>query len=347
VRLGLNLGYWSHSKDAASLALARDADRLGFDSVWVSEAYGSDAVSVLGALTVTTERIAIGSAVMQVPGRTAANTAMTAATLDVLSGGRFRLGLGVSGPQVSEGWHGVRFDRPGTRLREYVDIVRLALSGERVAYAGSVLTLPLPDGPGVSLPMTIRPVQEQVPVYLATLGPKNLEMTGEIADGWLGVLVSPEHADDQWERLSAGRLKSTRSDFDRLTTLPTVIGDDIGLCRDALRPWLALYVGGMGSREMNFYYRLTVDLGFESAAEQIQDRFLGGDRRAAAAAVPDELIDMTCLVGPVPRVMERLEAYERAGFTTVALAPQARSVDDSRAMLEAVAPEARSRDWLV
>jgi F420-dependent oxidoreductase-like protein len=296
---------------------------------------------------VTTQRIAIGSAVMQVPGRTAANTAMSAATLDVLSGGRFRLGLGVSGPQVSEGWHGVRFDRPGTRLREYVDIVRLALSGERLAYSGSVLTLPLPDGPGVSLPMTIRPVQEQIPVYLATLGPKNLELTGEIADGWLGVLVAAEHASDQWDRLSAGRERSLRPDFDRLTTLPTVIGDDIDACRDALRPWLALYVGGMGSREMNFYYRLTVDLGFESAADQIQDRFLGGDRRGAAAAVPDELIDMTCLAGPVTGVVDRLDAYASAGFTTVALAPQARTVDEGRAMLEAIAPLATARGWLV
>lgn len=344
MRLGLNLGYWSSAADVMNLDVAVAADSLGFDSVWTSEAYGSDAATVLGALSARTSTISLGSAVMQVPGRSAANTAMTAATLDVLSCGRFRLGLGVSGPQVSEGWHGVRFDKPGTRLREYVEIVRLALSGERVKYSGSVLTLPLPDGPGISLPMTIRPIHE-VPIYLATLGPKNLELTGEIADGWLGVLVSADHAHHQLDLIRAGLSRSNARPFDFLTTLPTVIGDDVEQCRMALKPWLALYVGGMGSRDVNFYYRLAVDLGFQSAADSIQDSYLSGDRRSAVAQVPDELVDLTCLAGPVDRVMGRLEKYQSAGLTTVALAVQA-APTDAIAMLNALAEPARARGWI-
>jgi alkanesulfonate monooxygenase SsuD/methylene tetrahydromethanopterin reductase-like flavin-dependent oxidoreductase (luciferase family) len=224
--------------------------------------------------------------------------------------------------------------------------VRLALSGERVVYQGEALQLPLPDGPGIPLPMTIRPVQESVPIYLATLGPRNLELAGEIADGWLGVLMSPDHASEQLERLDAGRERSARPHFDRLTTVPTVIGEDLDACRNALRPWLALYVGGMGSRDVNFYYRLACDLGFTAAADQVQDRYLSGDRAGAGAAVPDEFIDLTCLAGPVDRVVERLAAYERAGFTTVAIAPQARTPDAARDMLGALAGAARPHGWV-
>lgn len=346
MRLGLNLGYWSSSADVANLEVAVVADRLGFDSVWTSEAYGSDAVSILGALSAKTTSISLGSAVMQVPGRSAANTAMTAATLSVLSGGRFRLGLGVSGPQVSEGWHGVRFDKPGTRLREYVQIVRLALSGQRVKFDGEVLKLPLPDGPGISLPMTIKPEQSHIPIYLATLGPKNLELTGEIADGWLGVLVAAEKASLQLDVIKEGLARSENRPFDFLTSLPMVIGDDVALARDALKPWVALYVGGMGSRDVNFYYRLACDLGFAAAADQIQDLYLGGDKMKAIYAVPDELVDMTCLAGPVERVISRLEQYEKAGLTTVALSPAMLHHSQGIAMLEAITEPARARGWI-
>jgi len=182
MKLGLNLGYWGAGNDAENLALAREADELGYSVVWAAEAYGSDAATVLTWIAAHTSRIDVGSAVFQIPGRTPANTAMTAATLDTLSGGRFRLGLGVSGPQVSEGWHGVRFNKPLQRTREYVAIVRKALARERVSFDGEFFTLPLPDGPGKALTLTVHPVRERIPIYVAAIGPKNLELTGEIAD---------------------------------------------------------------------------------------------------------------------------------------------------------------------
>ena len=195
MRLGLNLGYWGLGNDADNLALAREADALGYDVAWVAEAYGSDAATVLTWVAAQTERIDVGSAVFQIPARTPAMTAMTAATLDTLSGGRFRLGLGVSGPQVSEGWHGVRFDKPLGRTREYAEIVRQALRRETLRYDGEHFTLPLPDGPGKAIKLTVHPVRAQIPLYLAAVGPKNLELTGEIADGWLGIFFSPEQSE--------------------------------------------------------------------------------------------------------------------------------------------------------
>src|SRR6478672_12950816 len=204
MKLGLNLGYWGGGNDADNLALAKEADALGYDSAWAAEAYGSDVATVLAWVAAQCPNIGIGSAIFQIPGRTPALTAMTAATLDTLSGGRFRLGLGLSGPQVSEGWHGVRFAKPLARTREYVDIVKLALSRERVRYEGPTYTLPLPDGPGKALKLTLRRVREQLPIYLAAVGPRNLELAGEIADGWLAIFYSPEFAKDQHACLAAG-----------------------------------------------------------------------------------------------------------------------------------------------
>ncbi|HEX2417526.1 MAG TPA: LLM class flavin-dependent oxidoreductase, partial [Micromonosporaceae bacterium] len=195
MRLGLNLGYWTSARDLPeNLALTREAERLGFDSVWAAEAYGSDAATTLAWLAGQTERIGLGAGVLQIPARSPAMTAMTAASLDGLSGGRFRLGLGVSGPQVSEGWHGVRFTRPLARTREYVAVVRAALSREVLRQEGEFHTLPLPDGPGKPLRLAVRPVRDRIPIYLAAVGPRNLELTGEIADGWLAVFLAPEHA---------------------------------------------------------------------------------------------------------------------------------------------------------
>ena len=205
MRLAVNLGYWGAGNDKDNLAVAREADRLGYDSVWAAEAYGSDAATVLAFVAAQTERIGIGSAIFQIPARTPAMTAMTAATLDTLSGGRFRLGLGVSGPQVSEGWYGVRFDKPLARTREYVDIVRQALSRQPLRHDGEFWTLPLPDGPGKALRLTVHPVREHIPLYLASVGPKNLELTGEIADGWLGIFFAPEHAAESLDHVRAGR----------------------------------------------------------------------------------------------------------------------------------------------
>src|SRR5690348_517732 len=240
---------------ADDLTLVREAERLGYSVVWAAEAYGSDAVSVLAYLAGKTAAIDLGSAILQIPARTPTMAAMTAATIDTLSGGRFRLGLGVSGPQVSEGWHGVRFAKPLQRTREYVEIVKMAVAREPVAYAGSHYTLPLPDGPGKALRLGFRPPRPAVPIYLAAVGPKNLELAGEIADGWLAIFFAPEHAGEWLSHVAAGRARAGLGvdGFDIVPTVPVVVGDDLERCAEPLRAYTALYVGGMGRRQQNFY----------------------------------------------------------------------------------------------
>lgn len=335
MKLGVNLGYWGAGNDAENLVLAREADRLGYSVVWAAEAYGSDAATVLTWIAAQTEQIDVGSAVFQIPGRTPANTAMTAATLDTLSGGRFRLGLGVSGPQVSEGWHGVRFDKPLGRTREYVAIVRKALAREKVAFEGEFFTLPLPDGPGKALTLTVHPVRDNLPIYLAAIGPKNLELTGEIADGWLAIFFSPENAEEIMAPLRAGRAKAgkTMDDFDVVPTVPVVFGDDPVACADPLRFYSALYVGGMGSRDKNFYNQLATRMGYEEAAIEIQDKYMARDYDGAMAAVPFEFIDRTSLIGPPERVRDRLAAFADAGVTTLTIATYAGDLDERIATL--------------
>lgn len=340
MRLGLNVGYWAVGDSAADdLTLVLEAERLGFSVVWAAEAYGSDAVSVLGYLAAKTTTIDIGSAVLQIPARTPTMTAMTAATLDALSGGRFRLGLGVSGPQVSEGWHGVRFGRPLARTREYVDIVRLALSRQRVSYAGATYQLPLPDGPGKALHLMLHPVREHIPVYLAAIGPKNLELAGEIADGWQPVFFAPEHAGEQLAHVRAGRAKGAKdlAGFDISATASVAIGDDLERCAGPIRPHAALYIGGMGSREQNFYNALATRMGYADAAAEVQERYLARDYAGAAAAVPFEFIDRTALLGPVERIADRLQAYAEAGVTTVSVMPTGDTIDERVAVLRAAA----------
>jgi F420-dependent oxidoreductase-like protein len=339
MRLGLNLGYWGAGNDADNLVLAREADRLGYAVVWAAEAYGSDAATVLAWVAAQTERIDVGSAIFQIPARTPAMTAMTAATLDTLSGGRFRLGLGVSGPQVSEGWHGVRFDRPLARTREYVAVVRKALARERLQYDGEFFTLPLPDGPGKALTLTAHPVREHIPIYLAAIGPKNLELTGEIADGWLAIFFVPEQADEHLSHISAGRAKAGlgMDGFDVVPTVPVVIGDDLEACAGPVRAYSALYIGGMGSRDKNFYNALAVRLGYDAEAAEVQERYLAKDYAGAAAAVPFEFIDKTSLIGPRERIQERLHAYADAGVTTLTIASYAGSLDDRLATLRTMA----------
>jgi F420-dependent oxidoreductase-like protein len=295
---------------------------------------------VLAWIAAQTERIDVGSAVFQIPGRTPANTAMTAATLDTLSGGRFRLGLGVSGPQVSEGWHGVRFDKPLTRTREYVAIVRKALAREKVSFEGEFFTLPLPDGPGKALTLTVHPAREYIPIYLAAIGPKNLELTGEIADGWLAIFFSPENSAEIMAPLRDARAAAgkTMDDFDVVPTVPVVFGPDAAACADPIRPYSALYIGGMGSREKNFYNQLATRMGYEAAAIEIQDKYLARDYQGAAGAVPFEFIDRTSLIGPRDRVRDRLSAYAEAGVTTLTIAAYSGSlqerVDTLRTMAE-------------
>ena len=339
MRLGVNLGYWGAGNDAENLDLAREADTLGYAVAWAAEAYGSDAATVLSWIAAQTTRIDVGSAIFQIPGRTPALTAMTAATLDNLSGGRFRLGLGVSGPQVSEGWHGVRFDKPLARTREYVDIVKLALSRRKVAYDGEFFTLPLPDGPGKALVLTVHPTRPNIPVYLAAIGPKNLELTGEIADGWLAIFFAPESADEHLAHIAAGRAKvgRTMEGFDVVPTVPVVIGDDVNACADAVRAYSALYIGGMGSRDKNFYNQLVVRMGYDAEAAEVQEKYLARDYDGAAAAVPFEFIDRTALIGPRERIQERLQAYADAGVTTLTIATYAGTLEERLATLRTMA----------
>ncbi|MCQ8190243.1 LLM class F420-dependent oxidoreductase [Streptomyces rugosispiralis] len=338
MRLGINLGYWGAGMDADNLAVAREADKLGYSVCWAAEAYGSDAATVLAWVAAQTERIDVGSAIFQIPARTPAMTAMTAATLDTLSGGRFRLGLGVSGPQVSEGWYGVRFDKPLARTREYVEIIRKAMSRERLTHEGQNWTLPLPDGPGKPLKLTVHPVREYIPLYIAAIGPKNLEQTGEIADGALVLFYDPEHAEETTlSPLRAGREKAGKDleGFDVVPTVPMALGDDVRALADQFRPYTALYVGGMGSAKQNFYNKLAQRMGYEKEAAEIQEKYLSGDKEGAAAAVPHELIDSTALLGPVERIADRMQAYAAAGVTTLSLTPAGFTLEERLAGLRA------------
>ena len=324
MNIGLYLAYWPWLTLDEQVELAIVADDLRMDSVWVAEAWGQDAVSVLGLLAGRTERVALGSGLLQIPARQPAATAMAAATLDVMSGGRFRLGLGVSGPQVSEGWYGVPFARPLVRTREYVEIVRAALAREGpLEYAGEQWTLPLPEGLGRPLKLLARPVQERIPIYLGAVGPRAVEQVGEIADGWLPFMVSPEHAATLFEPLDRGLQKAgrTRADLDVAACTAMAVEGDLDAARDAVRPWLAFYLGAMGSREKNFYVDLADRAGHGAAARACQEAFLGGDRERAAAALTPELIDAMGLATTPDALPERLAAFEAIGVDTLLVVP--------------------------
>jgi F420-dependent oxidoreductase-like protein len=340
MKLGINVGYWGMGIGPdEQLQVVQEAERLGYDSVWSAEAYGSDAATVLAWLAAGTSKIKLGSAIFQMPGRSPAMTAMTAATIDQLSGGRMRIGIGSSGPQVAEGWHGQPFAKQLQRTREYVQVVRMALARERVEFHGETLTLPLPDGPGKALKLMISPVQERIPIYLAAIGPKNTALAGEIADGWLPTFFSPEHVGEFRKLLQEGAARADRTldDFDIAPNVTAYISDDRELARNLMRPVLALYIGGMGSRKQNFYNNLVQRYGFEEAAEEIQDLYLEGKKAEAGDAIPDELIDMVSLCGPADFVRERLAAFRDAGVGTLAVTPMAFSVEDRIAQLRAVA----------
>jgi F420-dependent oxidoreductase-like protein len=340
MKLGVNVGYWGLGLTAAQqLEIVQEAERLGYDSVWAAEAYGSDAATVLAWLAAGTTTINLGSAIFQIPARSAAMTAMTAATIDQLSNGRMRLGIGASGPQVAEGWHGQRYGRQLQRTREYIAVVRMALARERVEFHGETLELPLPDGPGKALKLTIAPVQERIPIYLAAIGPKNTALAGEIADGWIPTLFAPEHVAEFRTHLQEGADRAGRSldGFDIAPTVTAFVTDDAAAARDAMRPYLALYIGGMGSREQNFYNRLAQRYGFADAAKQIQDLYLEGKREEAGAALPDELIDLVSLCGPRDHVRERLAVYRDAGVGTLMVTPMAWTAPERLEQLRIVA----------
>jgi F420-dependent oxidoreductase-like protein len=339
MRLGLQLGY---DDPLASVALAEEADRLGFHSVWTSEAYGADAVTPMGWLAGRTTQVRIGSGIMQMPARSPAATAATVATLDLLSGGRALLGLGTSGPQVAEGWHGQRWGRPLERTREYVDVVRAVLRREQpLEHHGEHYDIPYrgegATGLGKPLKLITRPLRAEVPIYLAAIGPRNVALAAEIADGWLPILFSPERfAEVHGPHLEEGfaRRGGRPDDFDVAPLVPVVVADDPALARDVLRPVVALYVGGMGARGQNFYNRLACRYGFEAEAARIQDLFLEGKKEDAAAAVPDALVDEIALVGDRARIADRLEAWRSCGATSLLL--QARQPEALRLLAELV-----------
>jgi F420-dependent oxidoreductase-like protein len=331
MELGLNLAmtHWDSGAEP-NVGLAQEAERLGFSAVWTEEAYGSDAVTPLAWVGALTKTIGLGSAVWQVPARTPAMAAMTAATLDVLSEGRLRLGLGASGPQVVEGWHGQPFERPVGRTREYVEIVRQMLAREQpVSYEGKEYRLPYQGdrglGLGRSLKLIIHPRRADVPIYLGALGPKNIEMTAEIADGWLPIFFSPSSFEEVFaEPLAngfarAGDGKSAGDGFDVAPIVSVVVGEDPEECRRPVREKIALYIGGMGAAKKNFSNQLIRRFGFDQEADEIQAKFLAGDRAAAAAAVPDELVDEVALCGSKARIAELLERWRGTAVTTMIL----------------------------
>ena len=338
MRIGIHVGHWeTHPNDA--VPVAREAERLGFDSVWISETWGSDAVALASWIASRTERIHIGTGVLQIAARTPASTAMSALTIDHLSGGRFRLGLGISGPQVVEGWHGVSFERPLQRTRECVDIVRAILRREEpLSYDGTIYQLPAREGTGLGKPLksNVQPLRANVPIYLAAIGPQNVALAAEIADGWIPLLASPEHMDVFTSSLAEGSARGGRdgAGFDIAPMVPIAIGDDIAACRDEVRPSLALYIGAMGPRGANFYHALVSRYGYAETADAVQDAFFDGRRSDAIAAVPDALVDELALVGPVARVAERLHAWRDAGATT--LLARTAQVETVRALAEAL-----------
>jgi F420-dependent oxidoreductase-like protein len=298
------------------IELAREAERIGYDSAWAAEAWGTDAATVLAWLAATTTTLKVGSAIFQISARTPTNTGMTAATLDLMSGGRFLLGLGLSGPQVVEGWHGEPWGKPIAKMREYVEIVRAVLRRETIEHDGANYAIPYSgaNGTGLGKPLKLmaRPLRAEIPIYLGVFKPRAVELAAEIADGWLPIFFSPERARQTFPAPFA------RGDgFDIAPSVPALVAEDVETARDALRPYYALYIGGMGARGANFYNDLVAGYGFEAEAKQIQDLFLGGRQRDAAAAVPDALIDEIALVGPADRIKDRLSAWRESGATTL------------------------------
>ena len=328
MRLGINFGYqdWGNGL-AGAVALAQEADRLGYHSAWTAEAYGTDCVTPLTWIAAHTESLNVGTAIMQMPARSPAMTAMTAATVDLMSGGRFLLGLGLSGPQVAEGWHGQAYGKPLGKTREYVDVVRAILRRDQpVEHHGAHYDIPYQGadatGLGKALKLIVHPRRADVPVYLAAIGPKNVELAAEIADGWLPIFFSPQRAvetfgaalDAGFAAAGGGKHLTT---FDIAPTTTVLLGDDVDALRGFVKPMLALYVGGMGARGKNFYNDLACRYGFEEAAGTVQDLYLDGKKPEAAAAVPDELVDEVALVGPRERIADRLDAWRDSGATTM------------------------------
>lgn len=329
MKLAINVGYWAGGS-GTDLSFIEEAESLGYSSVWVAEAWGSDAVSVLSWVAARTERIKVGAGILQMPARTPAMTAMTAVTLNELSGGRFLLGLGLSGPQVAEGWHGVAYGKPLGKTREYVSIVRTAIARKHpLIHKGDHYQIPYrgegATGLGKPLKLMTHP-RHPVPIYLAAIGPKNVALTAEIADGWLPIFYSPERAGEVYQPLLAEGFARADVDrkaerFDTVASLQAIVTDDIESARLRVKPMLALYIGGMGARNRNFYNDLACRYGYEEAAAKIQSLYLEGKKMEATMAVPDALVDELSLLGSRAMIRDRLEAWRESAVTTLALMP--------------------------
>jgi F420-dependent oxidoreductase-like protein len=324
LKLGLNVGYWAGGPPPGAAESVLEADRLGFDSVWTAEAYGSDALMPLAWWGAATEQIKLGTAIVQISARTPAATAMAAMTLDHLSGGRMILGLGVSGPQVVEGWYGQSFAKPLARMREYIGILRDIWSRQGpVTNAGPHYPLPLPGGTGLGKPLksSVRPLRADIPVYLAAEGPKNIAMAAEICDGWLALFYSPYHDDFYREALADGfaqpGARHGADDFEVAATVPLIITDDIEAAANALRPMYALYFGGMGARGANFHANVAIRMGYEAEVTKIQELYLDGKKEEAAAVIPTRLVEQLTLIGPKEKIRDDLAAWRESIVTTM------------------------------
>jgi F420-dependent oxidoreductase-like protein len=314
MKLGFYMGYAQPGTSPLELLeLAVESERLGYDSAWAAEAWGVDAITPLAWLGAQTTTLKLGTAIMQLPGRSPANAAMTAVTLDMLSGGRFLMGLGTSGPQVVEGWHGQEWGKPLGKTREYVEIVRRILRRERLEHHGEHYDIPVQGGTGLGKPLKLmaRPLRADIPIYLAAIGPKSVEQAFEIADGWLPIFWSPEKA------RSVFPVDRAREGFDVAPTAPAIVTDDVDAARDMLREYYSFYIGGMGARGKNFYNDLFTRYGYEAEAREIQDLFLDGKQREAAAKVPDAFVDEVALIGSVERIRDRLAAWSESGATSL------------------------------
>jgi len=327
MRVSIGMGLANEEwEPAASFVI--EAERLGVDCVWSAEAWGHDALTPLAFLAARTSRIKLGSGIVQAGTRTPALVAMSAMSLASMSNDRFILGLGTSGPQVVEGWHGIRFDRPVQRMREIVEIVRIAARGERLIYKGKVYELPLPGGEGKPLRSAARP--HNIPIYLATLTPRSLAMTGELADGWLGTSFMPEHAGVFFEHIAAGAARAGRSlaDLDLQAGGAVAFGDDLDRLIAQRKPGIAFSLGAMGSREHNFYNQAYQRAGYREMALAVQDLWLNRERDKATALVPDEVVQHTNLLGTEAMVRDRIRAYRYAGITTLRVQPEGETVHD-------------------
>jgi F420-dependent oxidoreductase-like protein len=345
VKLGLGLGYWGAGPNPDALDLVLEAERLGYDSIWTAEAYGSDALTPLAWYGSRTSKVRLGTSIIQMSARTPVATAMAAITMDHLSGGRFILGLGVSGPQVVEGWYGQSFAKPLARTREYLAIMRQVFARQGpVVFDGEHYPIPYPGGPGRPAPATnpdgeplgkalkpiVHPLRADLPIFMGAEGPKNVALAAEIADGWFPFLYAPEHEEYYREALAEGfarpAARRSQETFEVAAPVPIAIDDDVEAAADRLRPFIALYVGGMGARGQNFHFDVVARMGFESEAHRIQDLYLAGDKGAATAAVPTQLVEAMAMIGPAAKIEEEKDRWTRSLATTLIVSGDAATI---------------------